>query len=240
MDKVKIELYHCKLQGERISLRPYFNVLSTSERQRAMAYVDQDKRQCFVISRASLRLLLAKKLSCTPQAIQLGVTPRGKPMLIGKHKDLVSFNVSHHNDLILIALTSGAELGIDLAYQRLVIDYLRIAEQFYAEQEVLALNDCHKHEQANLFYRIWVIKEAIVKAMGEGLFYPIRTFNVMPLIDMMDIRQSLVMEVAHKHWYVKQDYLGLDYLYCVVCDYPFAIKGSKIKTYNLELELERY
>ena len=75
------------------------------------------------------------------------------------------------NDCKLYLLTnSKIELG--LIPDNLNIDYnirADIAQRFFSSEEAQALANTNGTEQRDLFYRIWVQKEALVKWMGHTL-----------------------------------------------------------------------
>lgn len=80
------------------------------------------------------------------------------------------FNISHSQDLVIVAVSSVAEVGIDVAHrkvrsrlQALAAEILSPAELAYFEQSATDA------ERTNEFYRFWVCKEAYLKCSGVGL-----------------------------------------------------------------------
>lgn len=58
---------------------------------------------------------------------------------------------------------------------------LGIVEDFFSPEEKKAWKCCSPESQLDLFYRFWVRKEAIVKAMGTGLAFPLHELDVSDL-----------------------------------------------------------
>ena len=110
--------------------------------------------------------------------------PHGKPY----YPDLpgFAFNFSHSGDWIVLAVRDGANIGIDL--QKIVpvksgID--AIAERccrpeetaflhFCRTEETPSLRSCGRDEsaeKAEIFFRLWAIREAFLKYTGDGIFH---------------------------------------------------------------------
>lgn len=87
-------------------------------------------------------------------------TAEGKPYVVDGS---LHFNLSHSGDYALIAVTPHAPVGVDIQQHRQRTRWRAIAERFFAPHEAASLqNDAD-------FYRLWVIKEAVLKALGTGL-----------------------------------------------------------------------
>jgi 4'-phosphopantetheinyl transferase len=67
-------------------------------------------------------------------------------------------------------------VGVDVEYVR--GGKMRLAERFFAVDEVARLRALPSDEQEHAFYRCWTRKEAFVKARGEGLSLPLHRFAV--------------------------------------------------------------
>jgi 4'-phosphopantetheinyl transferase len=105
-----------------------------------------------------------------------GVTPRGKPHLVNPSIDL-RFNLSHSGDMALVALALGREVGVDIEHER-PVEYLKLARRSFAPAEADALERMPPSAHATTFFQCWARKEAFIKALGEGLSYPLDGFEV--------------------------------------------------------------
>jgi 4'-phosphopantetheinyl transferase len=85
--------------------------------------------------------------------------------------------LSHAGDRALLALTLGHEVGVDIEEQRL-IDVLDLACRFFAPSEFQALQALAESERIPAFFRWWTRKEGFIKAVGDGLTYPLDGFQV--------------------------------------------------------------
>lgn len=142
------------------------NVLSLDERRRADGFALDRPRHGFVASRAALRSLLGRYLGLPPEKVSIVTDPSGKPRLA--HGDL-RFNLAHSGSLALIAATRGCEIGVDAELVRPVDRAHEIAARTF-----------HPAELAADFLRTWTRKEAVLKAVGVGVGYPLDAFQTHP------------------------------------------------------------
>jgi 4'-phosphopantetheinyl transferase len=148
-------------------------VLTADELLRAGRIRAPEGRNRAVVTRASLRRLLARELGRKPEEIAFAVGPHGKPRLDDSSTG-VRFNLSHSAGLALIAIARGVEVGVDLEEIRPRSDLRGVARRVFtqAEREAVEVGG----EIA--FYRHWVAKEAFVKATGRGI-ESLRSFEVL-------------------------------------------------------------
>ena len=93
----------------------------------------------------------------------------GKPSL-AEHPE-VHFNISHA-DGIAAAVVSENECGIDC--ERVRAYDPRVMKRVCTEAEQAAISSAPEDERDPLFFRLWTLKEAYVKALGKGLSFPMR------------------------------------------------------------------
>ncbi|WP_017660318.1 4'-phosphopantetheinyl transferase family protein [Baaleninema simplex] len=160
-----VDLWCVALDAENFPNDRTWDILSETERERASRYRFARDRRRFVLARSALRWLLGDYLDIPPQTIQFEYGDRGKPFLNGTP---LAFNVSHSEDLALIAVTWNRAIGVDLEYKR-QIDSTALAERFFSPREVAALNEIAEHQRDDAFFNYWTCKEAYLKATGEGL-----------------------------------------------------------------------
>ena len=147
------------------------DALSDDELARADRFCRLEDRRRFIATRGVLRTILADLLECGQdpkgRALRFGYGPAGKPVLLDD--PLLHFNVSHSEDLAVIAVTRAGEVGIDIERQRRMNDMDQIARVVFNEAERAAMLGCPAMMRESVFYRIWTRKEALLKAMGNGL-----------------------------------------------------------------------
>lgn len=119
----------------------------------------------FLATRSFLRTVLSGYTRCNPLDLQFSKSAHGKPYLTN---DSQLFNLSHTEDLAILAVTRLADIGVDVERIR-ERDYLKIAKRYFHSAEVTALASCLPEDQGKLFFRYWTLKEAFFKAMGGGI-----------------------------------------------------------------------
>jgi len=103
----------------------------------------------------------------------------GKPVLADSwQRSGISFNLSHSENLAMIAVARGIEMGIDVEFVRPIPDARRIAERYLSTEERAVLDKLPAAEWPAAFYTVWTRKEACLKAVGTGLSYPLDQIDV--------------------------------------------------------------
>jgi 4'-phosphopantetheinyl transferase len=176
-DAMDIVVYRLDLAPEDISALEAF--LSDAERQRADRFVFDCDRRRFIVARARLRELLAKRLGVEPESIELEYGTHGKPALARRRPgpDL-RFNVSHSEDVAVYAFSWGRETGIDVEAVRVIRDADDLAARFFSRCENEAYRALDARDKPLGFFNCWTRKEALIKAIGDGLYHPLDCFDV--------------------------------------------------------------
>ena len=176
-----IELWQVDLSDSNIDR--YRAILSDDESQRAKKFVFPAASNSFARSRCALRLILAGRLNCQAGKIVFRYEEHGKPALMEPAADDLGFNLSHSQDIGLIAVGKDRRVGIDLnriggRSDGKATDWVPIAKRSFSQHEQKLLYALPPGEREFAFYRIWTQKEAYTKALGDGFSYGFQTFSV--------------------------------------------------------------
>jgi 4'-phosphopantetheinyl transferase len=151
-------------------------VLSKDELERASRFRFPHLTGAYVITHGVLRLLLARYLDHDPAGISFEYGVRGKPA-VSKNRQL-DFNLTHSEGLAAVAVTAECALGLDLEHLRPIPDIEEIAGRYFCPEEAAEILSLAPGEREQAFFRCWTRKEAYVKAVGDGLFCPLDSFQV--------------------------------------------------------------
>ncbi len=129
-----------------------------------------------MLTRAALRRLLAEATGRPAETLAFSQGPHGKPALAGG--EALHFNASHSGALALIGISARRPIGVDIELMRENIDELRLAETFFCYAEHAFLERLEGPARRRAFYRIWTVKEAVLKAFGVGVTTSLKDFRV--------------------------------------------------------------
>ncbi len=143
------------------------------EQEKESHYVQLADRQRHRLAHGLKRCLLAQFSGQEEQQLQFQTTAYGKPYLVRPEKSNLKFNLSHSGDWAALALAKKIEIGIDIESAKVLAD---------SDWRDLALLIRHQNDpvinNVQDFYRLWVIKESVVKALGLGLSLPLNEFFI--------------------------------------------------------------
>ncbi|XP_009631118.1 uncharacterized protein [Nicotiana tomentosiformis] len=160
-----------------------------------------EDRKRALVSRLLQYALVHQVLGIPYNEIVIRRTAEGKPYLECDKPNLelpnFNFNASHHGDFVAIASEPICLVGLDVVAQTIpekesVEDFIESFSSYFSGLEWFnIINAGSSHQILSEFYRYWSLKEAFVKAIGEGVGYKLDT-----------------VEFHHKNWeniFVKVD-----------------------------------
>jgi 4'-phosphopantetheinyl transferase len=155
------------------------DLLSESERARADAFSNPERRHSFALGRAAARLLLAERVGCGPAEVPLVVRPGGAPAL-GEGAWHVSIaHAGRGAGALAGAAVGGRPVGLDV--ERAVPRHPGLLARLLTPEEA-GLPDALDgvDEPAAL---VWAMKEAVLKGLGTGFRRSARSIRLTPRAD---------------------------------------------------------
>ncbi|HMS34190.1 MAG TPA: 4'-phosphopantetheinyl transferase superfamily protein [Ignavibacteria bacterium] len=171
----EIHIYRFSLESTSDQIKESETVLSPDELWKAYQYKFEKDKFHYISGRALLRKLLAKYLDQAPGNITFSYSEKGKPFINGNN---IKFNLAHSGGKAVFAFTNNSEVGIDIEFMRELSDALQIAKRFFSDGEVKEFSEIIDCDIRTAFFNCWTRKEAFIKALGEGLSYPLNDFSV--------------------------------------------------------------
>ena len=153
-------------------------LLSHAELQRADRFLYPGPRRRFILLRAALRSLLCDRLGCGNDALSFQTAKHGKPYAVVHGAPAsIQFNVSDSGMHGLIAVAPAGSVGIDVEERSVNRDLDGMAEMVFDAEERALVIGAAGEQKVERFYRLWTAKEALVKALGTGLYLDVSTFK---------------------------------------------------------------
>jgi 4'-phosphopantetheinyl transferase len=171
-----IHIWHIPLQAEEAQIENAAVLLDDEEQCRASRFKFPQHRRRFMMAHAGLRLILARYTQAAADKLRFAKHNHNKPYLADFPQ--VQFNLTHSEDVALCAITLNTPLGIDVEYHQSSTDMLGVAERFFSPDEFQFLIQLPASQQAQGFFNAWTRKEAFIKAIGDGLHFPLDKFSV--------------------------------------------------------------
>ena len=115
-----------------------------------------------------LRAHLARLLDCPAAAIALARDSQGKPYLAAPNRPLW-FNTASRDGVVAIATSHRGPVGVDVETLAHCRDGQGVADQLFSKAEAIWLAKQPEGSRALAFARLWTGKEAVLKALGQGI-----------------------------------------------------------------------
>jgi 4'-phosphopantetheinyl transferase len=113
-----------------------------------------------------LRKIIADYMEVNPNDIIFQYTPKGKPYISNSP---IHFNLSHSNEIAVYAVTFNKKVGIDIEYNSNISSILELSYANFSKKECALISTLSLPEKQKMFFKLWTIKEAYLKATGEGI-----------------------------------------------------------------------
>jgi 4'-phosphopantetheinyl transferase len=148
--------------------------MDDAERVRHAALRREPDRRRLMVGSALLRLAAGRLLDRPPASVRVDRTcpdcgqPHGKPHIVDGGGLEVS--VSHSGDRVAVALTFGAEVGVDVEQVNPDLDHALLGPT--------VLHPTEHAPDLDTFLAYWTCKEAVLKATGDGLRLPLPSITI--------------------------------------------------------------
>ena len=154
-------------------LHEALSLLDDAEQARVHRKHRPGDRDELALAYALHRLVLGSVLGEDPAAVVLGRDAAGRPCLPG---DALHTSLSHADGFVAVAISGQGVVGIDVELATRAADMPAIADHVWHPDEAKALAALPQPEQATALLRLWVRKEALLKAAGIGLSREMHSF----------------------------------------------------------------
>jgi len=168
--EASVHVWAVRLDDPGVDLERGRDWLSPAERERAARFIFERDRRRYLAAHIALHDILSRYLPMEPAHLSFDLGPNGKPKLYqAPRPSAIEFNLSHSNEMALLAVTHGHEVGVDVEHVREKFEFQEVAERFFTAMEVTAMRGLPGTLQRQAFFKCWTSKEAFLKAKGTGL-----------------------------------------------------------------------
>lgn len=226
MTALQIWLLRVDALSER-DIVPLLPLLDDDERARMARFVDARNRIEFAAAHGLTRLALGRTLSVPPASLAFIEGPNGKPSALHDGRPAaVSFNLSHANGMVGVAILARFDVSVGFDLERLDrrID-LKIANRYFRPEEVGWLMSLPVDERPRGFLRLWTLKEALIKATGEGLSRELDSFwfDVFP-----PCLHFVANDENEEHWHFEQRIVDTSFIAAAGLRLAGGLDGSPV------------
>jgi 4'-phosphopantetheinyl transferase len=160
------------------TLARYAAMMAPDERARHDRFRFEKDRHLFLVTRGTIRSLVAAYLGVDAASCAFETDRYGRPSLRRPWGTGFCFNLSHTPGAVACAIAPEPEIGVDVERvdRRISPDLPR---RFFSAEEADALGALPEQAQAVRFYDYWTLKEAYIKARGLGLTLPLDGFTML-------------------------------------------------------------
>ena len=165
-------VFSASLRGAGDEIARALGVLSAIERERHEHYENRDVARRFALGRLHLREILGALLGVDPAVVPIQIGLHGKPALArAAQPSGLRFSVAHCEELLLVAVTTLGEVGIDAERVRPIERWARVADRVFnpTERAAMGREIASGEEPSSVFFRFWCRGEAELKAIGSGI-----------------------------------------------------------------------
>jgi len=157
----------------------YRELLSPAERAQEPRFYFARDRLRYLVTRALVRTVLSRYVDVDPKQWAFSPSSYGRPEIVNPEAGAagLSFNISHTHSLIVLGVTQGRALGVDVENVQARNAPIGVADRYFAPPEVAVLKAAPAHEQQHRFFEYWTFKESYIKARGMGLSLPLDKFS---------------------------------------------------------------
>ena len=174
------EIHLWSINPQKITDQNKLNSLKTllneAELEKVHRYRQAKAQHDALVTRAFVRSVLALYTDLNAQDLIFEITEHGKPELCNSSLPL-RFNLSHNNNLIICAVCLNHNIGCDVESLSRKINVENIAKRYFSADEYQSLQTLAPAAQGARFFEYWTLKEAFVKATGQGISQGLDTFS---------------------------------------------------------------
>ena len=221
-NEIHVWLNYLNVHEARI--KHLYPLLTSAEKERSERFKFYKHRKAFIASHGFMHMALSNYIDSTADEIEFSYADQGKPSIIETQNPYnIQFNLSHSNNIAIIAICKNRSVGIDIEYAHRKTDWLGISKRFFTENEQKMFFSLTEESQKEAFFKIWTRKEAHMKVTGQGLSLAPNQFEIsVPPVAAAFIKNLVTPDNNfYKMQEIKLPDMFNDYFACLSADFDF-------------------
>ncbi|KAF9906338.1 hypothetical protein EC991_000739 [Linnemannia zychae] len=238
------------------------NFLPKIECDRLLQFRFEDDMRRAMIGRLMIHAFFAAHHGCRWDQLIFSRSETNKPILVQpEHLSNVSFNISHHGDWVILvgdtSLESTSRLGVDVmdfqeqvpgesfdTFSACFLEQFTAKEVAYMKDAPADPSSTGTKPQLKRFYRMWCLKESVVKALGVGIDFNLKSFEfdvqdeeeetTKPTLSTRIVIHEPTPEFPEEGWSFEEALLDAEHCYAIAAQSEMEgsgpiMDGSEIK-----------
>jgi 4'-phosphopantetheinyl transferase len=152
--------------------------LSPQDQERAGRFRFPEDRARFITGRELFGQCLSHYFGHPAGPLDLSISDRGRPFL-AKDRD-IQFSISHSGNWIAVALSLQTLAGVDLEQLITRSSLEDLASRIMSPLDFTSFQALPNDEKQAAFFHTWTGKEALVKAIGQGIATDLKAISIPP------------------------------------------------------------
>lgn len=136
---------------------------------------DAAVRHRFAAARLLIKYTAAAALNTPPEYLDLGYRLGGRPYLRGF--DQIEVSLTHTGDVMAVGLSRTGRIGVDVEFADRFVRLDLLQARILTPTEADEVAGLPEDERAAHLLRLWTLKEAYSKALGQGLRLSFKEFG---------------------------------------------------------------
>lgn len=152
------------IQKQLDQIDPDIKLLDGAELERHKRFLDERKKNEFLVGRCFIKRELASLLGIMPDEVALSLSANGKPQYVREGEEQVHFNLSHGSGHFVLGFSLNP-IGVDLEKKREVS--LEVMQPILSDLEAKALANVPDELRSRSILSLFTIKEAFIKSTDK-------------------------------------------------------------------------
>lgn len=208
------------VSSEVFSHWTYF--LSEDEVSKTHKLQCEEDRNSYIAAHALLRQSLSVIGNTSPHSWRFSTSQNGKPRVVSTPElPEINVNLSHTHGMVVVSLSKNFDVGVDVEKLDRDIE-LEFWDYVLEENESQGLSRLPEHRRVISFIELWTIKEALLKASGQGL--TVKMNKISCALNPGRLLDAGPLPKTGKDWKIWQFQLAFKYSLAVAVNAPGTVE----------------